>query len=120
MLVRKWMATDHLIYIFQLVGAAPPHGLSLSEPHQFPPADIWRAFISLNDSNARTLPHTLTTTAFNMSDNGEVEIENPGFYPALPKDVQTDSVKLFDKWSYVSASLEKKKPTRQDRKLTSH
>jgi small subunit ribosomal protein S5e len=40
-----------------------------------------------------------------MSDNGEVEVENPtGFYPVLPKDVQTDSVKLFGKWSYVSAS----------------
>lgn len=38
-----------------------------------------------------------------MSDNGEVEVENPsGYYPALPKDVQTDSVKLFGKWSYVS------------------
>uniref|UniRef100_A0A093VPN6 40S ribosomal protein S5 n=1 Tax=Talaromyces marneffei PM1 TaxID=1077442 RepID=A0A093VPN6_TALMA len=36
-----------------------------------------------------------------MSDNGEVEVENPsGYYPALPKDVQTDSVKLFGKWSY--------------------
>jgi hypothetical protein len=40
-----------------------------------------------------------------MSDNGEVEVENPtGFYPVLPKDVQTDSVKLFGKWSYVSES----------------
>ena len=40
-----------------------------------------------------------------MSDNGEVEVENPsGFYPVLPKDVQTDSVKLFGKWSYVSIS----------------
>ena len=39
-----------------------------------------------------------------MSDNGEVEVENPsGYYPALPKDVQTDSVKLFGKWSYVSS-----------------
>lgn len=38
-----------------------------------------------------------------MSDNGEVEVENPsGYYSALPKDVQTDSVKLFGKWSYVS------------------
>jgi small subunit ribosomal protein S5e len=38
-----------------------------------------------------------------MSDNGEVEVENPsGYYSVLPKDVQTDSVKLFGKWSYVS------------------
>lgn len=41
-----------------------------------------------------------------MSDNGEVEVENPsGYYPVLPKDVQTDSVKLFGKWSYVSRLL---------------
>jgi hypothetical protein len=55
-----------------------------------------------------------------MSDNGEVEVENPGFYPALPKDVQTDSVKLFGKWSYVSAASLERKTTRRDWELTSH
>lgn len=36
-----------------------------------------------------------------MSDNGEVEVENPSAgYPVLPKDVVNEigSVKLFNKW----------------------
>jgi small subunit ribosomal protein S5e len=38
-----------------------------------------------------------------MSDNGEVEVDSPaGYYQVIPKDIQTDSVRLFGKWSYVS------------------
>lgn len=38
-----------------------------------------------------------------MSDTGEVEVESPvGYSNVIPKDVQTDSIKLFGKWSYVS------------------
>lgn len=43
-----------------------------------------------------------------MSDAGEVEVENPsGFYPVLPKDVQTEvgSIKLFNKWSYEDVEI---------------
>ncbi|KAN0070790.1 Ribosomal protein S7 domain containing protein [Elaphomyces granulatus] len=43
-----------------------------------------------------------------MSDSGEVEVESPsGFYPVLPKDVQSEvgSVKLFNKWSYEDVEI---------------
>ena len=44
-----------------------------------------------------------------MSDNGEVEVENPsGFSTSvLPKDVQseTGAVKLFNKWSYEDVEI---------------
>jgi small subunit ribosomal protein S5e len=42
-----------------------------------------------------------------MSDNGEVEVENPSGYQVLPKDVVAEigSVKLFNKWSYEDVEI---------------
>jgi len=43
-----------------------------------------------------------------MSDNGEVEVENPtSMYPVLPKEVTAEigSVKLFNKWSYEDVEI---------------
>ena len=41
-----------------------------------------------------------------MSENGEVEVENPP-YPVLPKDVTDEigSIKLFNKWSYEDVEI---------------
>lgn len=37
-----------------------------------------------------------------MSDNGEVEVENPSGYQVLPKEVTDEigTIKLFNKWAY--------------------
>jgi len=43
-----------------------------------------------------------------MSDNGEVEVENPSNgYAVLPKEVTSEigSVKLFNKWSYEDVEI---------------
>ena len=43
-----------------------------------------------------------------MSDNGEVEVENPvSGYPVLPKDVTNEigTIKLFNKWSYEDVEI---------------
>lgn len=43
-----------------------------------------------------------------MSDNEEVEVENPsGSYPVLPKEViaEIGSIKLFNKWSYEDVEI---------------
>ena len=43
-----------------------------------------------------------------MSDNGEVEVENPvSSWPVLPKEVTAEigSVKLFNKWSYEDVEV---------------
>jgi small subunit ribosomal protein S5e len=43
-----------------------------------------------------------------MSDNGEVEVENPvSSYTVLPKDVVSEigSIKLFNKWSYEDVEI---------------
>ncbi|OCT51457.1 40S ribosomal protein S5 [Cladophialophora carrionii] len=43
-----------------------------------------------------------------MSDNGEVEVENPvSSWPVLPKDVTAElgSIKLFNKWSYEDVEV---------------
>jgi small subunit ribosomal protein S5e len=43
-----------------------------------------------------------------MSDNGEVEVENPSGYAALPKDVLAEyggQPKLFNKWSYEDVEI---------------
>jgi len=43
-----------------------------------------------------------------MSDNGEVEVENPsGTWQVLPKEVQAEmgTVKLFNKWSYEDVEI---------------
>lgn len=42
-----------------------------------------------------------------MSDNGEVEVENPSGYQVLPKDVTEEigSIKLFNKWSYEDVEI---------------
>lgn len=42
-----------------------------------------------------------------MSDNGEVEVENPSGYMVLPKDVTAEigTVKLFNKWSYEDVEV---------------
>ena len=42
-----------------------------------------------------------------MSDNGEVEVENPSGYQVLPKEVTSEigSVKLFNKWSYEDVEI---------------
>lgn len=43
-----------------------------------------------------------------MSDNGEVEVENPSTsYPVLPKEVTSEigTVKLFNKWSYEDVEI---------------
>ena len=42
-----------------------------------------------------------------MSDNGEVEVEAPNGYSALPRDVTEEIgiVKLFNKWSYEDVEI---------------
>lgn len=42
-----------------------------------------------------------------MSDSGEVEVENVGSFPVLPKEVTAEigSVKLFNKWSYEDVEI---------------
>lgn len=42
-----------------------------------------------------------------MSDNGEVEVENPSGYQVLPKEVTDEigSIKLFNKWSYEDVEI---------------
>jgi small subunit ribosomal protein S5e len=42
-----------------------------------------------------------------MSDNGEIEVENPTGINILPKDVTDEqgSVKLFNKWSYEEVEV---------------
>ena len=42
-----------------------------------------------------------------MSDNGEVEVENPSGYQVLPKEVTEEigSIKLFNKWSYEDVEI---------------
>lgn len=42
-----------------------------------------------------------------MSDNGEVEVENPSGYQVLPKEVTDEigTVKLFNKWSYEDVEV---------------
>jgi len=42
-----------------------------------------------------------------MSDNGEVEVENPSGHTILPKDVTDEigSIKLFNKWSYEDVEI---------------
>ena len=42
-----------------------------------------------------------------MSDNGEVEVENPSGYQVLPKDVQSEigTIKLFNKWTYEDVEV---------------
>lgn len=42
-----------------------------------------------------------------MSDNGEVEVEDPSGYQVLPKDVTDEigTVKLFNKWSYEDVEV---------------
>ena len=42
-----------------------------------------------------------------MSDHDEVEVENPGGYQVLPKEVVSEigSVKLFNKWSYEDVEI---------------
>ena len=51
--------------------------------------------------------HHLTPTHSNMSDNGEVEVENPSGYQVLPKEVveEIGSIKLFNKWSYEDVEI---------------
>lgn len=47
-------------------------------------------------------------TASIMSDNGEVEVENPsGTWQVLPKEVAAEqgTVKLFNKWSYEDVEI---------------
>lgn len=42
-----------------------------------------------------------------MSDNGEVEVENPSGYQVLPKDVvdEIGTIKFFNKWSYEDVEV---------------
>lgn len=42
-----------------------------------------------------------------MSDNDEVEVETPGGFVPLPKDVTQEigTVKLFNKWSYEDVEV---------------
>lgn len=43
-----------------------------------------------------------------MTDNGEVEVENPvAAYSVLPKDVTNEvgSIKLFSRWSYEDVEI---------------
>ncbi len=51
--------------------------------------------------------HTVRLKASIMSDNGEVEVENPSGYTVLPKDVTAEvgTVKLFNKWSYEDVEV---------------
>ncbi len=46
-------------------------------------------------------------SSLNMSDTGEVEVENPSGYQVLPKDVTSEigTVKLFNKWSYEDVEV---------------
>jgi len=51
-------------------------------------------------------PNPLNTVK--MSDNGEVEVENPtSSYQVLPKEVTSEigSIKLFNKWSYEDVEI---------------
>lgn len=42
-----------------------------------------------------------------MSDNGEVEVENPSGTTILPKDITDEigSIKLFNKWTYEDVEI---------------
>lgn len=42
-----------------------------------------------------------------MSENGEVEVENPSGYTVLPKEVTAEigTIKLFNKWSYEDVEV---------------
>ena len=42
-----------------------------------------------------------------MSDKGEIEVETPGRYLVLPKDVTEEigTIKLFNKWSYEDVEV---------------
>ncbi|KAL8778443.1 MAG: hypothetical protein Q9203_002320 [Teloschistes exilis] len=50
---------------------------------------------------------TIYRSKYKMSDNGEVEVENPSGFLVLPKDVTAEigTVKLFNKWSYEDVEV---------------
>ena len=54
-----------------------------------------------------SLVEHLQSLDYNMSDNGEVEVETPNGYQVLPKDVTEEigSIKLFNKWSYEDVEI---------------
>ncbi|KAJ3468668.1 hypothetical protein MRS44_002733 [Fusarium solani] len=54
-----------------------------------------------NTNRSPSVPEPTTATA-NMSDAGEIEVENTALYEVLPKDVvkEVGNVKLFNKWDY--------------------
>lgn len=55
----------------------------------------------------RNPPTVSVTHLRDMSDNGEVEVEDPSGYQVLPKDVTDEigTVKLFNKWSYEDVEV---------------
>ena len=64
--------------------------------------------ISRSDITNSTLSTQTLVDLTKMSDNGEVEVENPaGNYAVLPKDVTAEigSIKLFNKWSYEDVEI---------------
>lgn len=58
--------------------------------------------LDIRNTNRTVSPGTHRLQIANMSDAGEIEVENSALYEVLPKDVvkEVGNVKLFNKWDY--------------------